>query len=193
MKRHRDGELDLFYFNQMPDRCKELFFWYLGESALGRTNNDAGGFYLMSSFYIPDECNSPIEKLFYFAYSIVDFEHEGGNDPSFYLVPQNEIHANGKTYYADFLFDTTNMLEDGNISEYPLKLVIECDGHEFHEKTKEQVKRGNERDYNLKVAGYDILHFSGSEIYNKPIQCASRVYEYIKSKTGKWKHSDMGD
>lgn len=193
MKKRRKGELDLLHFNQMPDRCKELFFWYLEESTLGHTKNDACGFYMMTNFYIPDECKSPIEQLFYYAYSIVDFENEGGDCHSLYILPQEEIHANGKTYYADFVFDSDYLKDDGDIPENPLKLVIECDGHEFHERTKEQVKRGNERDYNLKSVGYDILHFSGSQIHNEPITCAKKVYEYIKNKTGEWKHIDLGE
>ena len=193
MKKRRNGELDLLHFNQMPDRCKELFFWYLEESILGNTKNDACNFFMITNFYVPDECKSPIEQLFYYAYSILDFENEGDIVPSLFLMPQEEIHANGKTYYADFVFDSDYLKEDGNIPENALKLVIECDGHEFHEKTKEQVKRGNERDYNLKIAGYDILHFSGSQIYNEPMTCAKKVYEYIKNKTGEWKHIDLGE
>lgn len=193
MRKRRDGEIDLLHFNQMPDRCKELFFWYLEESTLGHTQNDACGFFMITNFYIPEECKSPIEQLFYYAYSIVDFDNEGNDYPSFFLMPQEEIQTQGGRYYADFVFDSNYLKEDGNVPEHPLKLVIECDGHEFHEKTKEQVRRGNERDYNLKVAGYDILHFSGSQIHNEPIECAKKVYEYIKSKTGKWKQIDLGE
>ena len=61
----------------------------------------------------------------------------------------------------------------------PIKLIVECDGHEFHEKTKDQVEKRNKRDYNLKMQGFDILHFSGSEIYKDPVGCARKCIDYI--------------
>ncbi|WAH35013.1 endonuclease domain-containing protein [Alicyclobacillus dauci] len=54
-----------------------------------------------------------------------------------------------------------------------LKIVIECDGHEFHEKTKKQVERDKRRDRYLTKAGYKVLRYSGSELYSNP----SRVME----------------
>ena len=45
-------------------------------------------------------------------------------------------------------------------------VAIECDGHNFHEKTKEQAKHDKERDRYLTKKGYKILRFTGSEIYN---------------------------
>ena len=62
------------------------------------------------------------------------------------------------------------------------RLVIECDGHEFHKLTKEQVKHDNERDFNLKDCGYDVIHFSGSQIYENPWKCADEVCRYLTQK-----------
>lgn len=45
------------------------------------------------------------------------------------------------------------------------KYVIECDGHDFHEKTKEQAKKDKKRDRDLISLGYKVLRFTGSEIY----------------------------
>jgi very-short-patch-repair endonuclease len=70
-----------------------------------------------------------------------------------------------------------------------VQLIIECDGHEFHKATKEQIKHDNERDYDLKMAGYDVLHYSGSQIFNDPIKCANEIYDYITIKTGGWKET----
>lgn len=30
------------------------------------------------------------------------------------------------------------------------------------------------------MAGYDVIHFSGSEIYNYPEECVEKVFEYLK-------------
>lgn len=54
-------------------------------------------------------------------------------------------------------------------------IVVECDGHDFHEKTKEQAARDKERDRFLQSEGYRVLHFTGSEIWADPMDCAHEV------------------
>ena len=100
------------------------------------------------------------------------------------LYPQEKININGKTYFADFLIDPmrTGWVTYENNDIY--RLVIECDGHDFHEKTKAQVEKRNQRDMDLKSAGYDVLHFSGSQIYKDPDKCAEDVFEYVIQKVG---------
>lgn len=55
------------------------------------------------------------------------------------------------------------------------KLVVECDGHEFHEKTPEQAKKDKSRDRDLLTCGYPVMRFTGSEIYLHPLKCAEQV------------------
>jgi very-short-patch-repair endonuclease len=59
--------------------------------------------------------------------------------------------------------------------------LIECDGYEFHQKTKEQVAKDNERMRDLQLAGYIIIRFSGSEIYHKAPRCACEIANIIKA------------
>lgn len=54
-------------------------------------------------------------------------------------------------------------------------LVVECDGHEFHEKTKTQAARDKARDRDLVAAGYQVMRFTGSEIWRDPFRCADAV------------------
>jgi very-short-patch-repair endonuclease len=42
------------------------------------------------------------------------------------------------------------------------RLVVECDGHDFHEKTKQQVTKDNRRERELQIAGWHVFRFSGS-------------------------------
>lgn len=55
------------------------------------------------------------------------------------------------------------------------KLVVECDGHEFHEKTSEQAKKDKSRDRDVLSRGYPVMRFTGSEIYRAPLKCAEQV------------------
>ncbi|MHA6684475.1 endonuclease domain-containing protein [Mesorhizobium sp. A556] len=99
--------------------------------------------------------------------------------PSFYetlahpyttlIIPQFKV----KEYRLDFaLF---------NRAEPSVKIAIECDGHNFHERTKEQAQRDKSRDRALQTAGYKVLRFTGSEIYRKPMDCAHEVRDAVFS------------
>lgn len=51
-------------------------------------------------------------------------------------------------------------------------IVVECDGHDFHERTKEQAEHDRKRDRRLTELGYTVLRFTGREIWRDPIACA---------------------
>lgn len=73
-------------------------------------------------------------------------------------------------YRVDFL-----LIVSKNNNEYK-KFVIELDGHDFHEKTKEQAKKDKEKDRFLISEGYTVVRFTGSEIYNN---CIEKVNEFL--------------
>ncbi|WP_431858685.1 endonuclease domain-containing protein [Azospirillum sp.] len=58
-------------------------------------------------------------------------------------------------------------------------VVVECDGHDFHEKTKEQAKRDKRRDRDLQKQGYSVLRFTGSEIFIDPEGCVREIFEHL--------------
>jgi very-short-patch-repair endonuclease len=60
------------------------------------------------------------------------------------------------------------------------KCIVECDGHDFHERTKEQAARDRMKDRQLQRLGYRVLRFTGSEIYQDATGCALEVVEHIK-------------
>lgn len=59
--------------------------------------------------------------------------------------------------------------------------VVECDGHDFHERTKEQAQRDRKRDRTLQAAGYRVFRFTGSEIYRDPIAPAREILAWVDS------------
>lgn len=165
------------HFMSLPERAQELFF-YIMENSEYCKENPYTPFGIIG--FDCDGCESPIEKIFYIAFKYVVFF----SDYSFiYLLPQEEIRVGKKKYRVDFLFSSEEMESPNYKTNKNYNLVIECDGHDFHEKTKEQVAKGNDRDYDLKSVGYDVIHFSGSQIYNDPIGCAEKTFEYIKINT----------
>lgn len=60
-----------------------------------------------------------------------------------------------------------------------IRLVIECDGHDWHDRTKAQVARDKSRDRAATVRGWRALRFSGSEIFVSPSQCAFEALDEI--------------
>lgn len=61
------------------------------------------------------------------------------------------------------------------------KLIVECDGHAYHERTKEQAARDRRRDRVAQHQGLPVFRFTGSEIWNDPIGCADEVLAYMES------------
>lgn len=163
---------DLKAFLELPKELQEVIWLDLIKENV--SYKDLTNFF----FYSLKECESPIEKIFF--YYALRYSLNKYSDYNIYFCSQTEIEANGNDYRVDFYLQCENWDKDkhlpGNLGG---DVIIECDGHDFHEKTKEQVIRGNKRDYDLKMEGYEIIHFSGSEIYNEPKECAMKAIDYL--------------
>lgn len=143
---------------------------------------------------------SPLEATFSWAISDVLEEFGGGqamwNDPltigeveidhgygngnlmaSFHLYVWNQVKV-GK-YTADFLI----AYRPGRYREIRY-LVIECDGHDFHERTKQQAEHDRRRDREMLPAGIPVLRVTGSEVWRSPIRAAFDVLIAAKKVLG---------
>lgn len=138
----------------------------------GRVLQEAYFYLEIYNIYGTDLTESPIESLFYFTYSILY--------PEIPIAPQCEV-LDGK-YRADFVFDSIGFSEFYT-SEFECKLIIECDGYEFHS-SKEQITHDNERDIELMKDGWDVVHLTGTQIFKDPIKCAQDIAELIVKKLG---------
>jgi very-short-patch-repair endonuclease len=82
-------------------------------------------------------------------------------------------------YRLDFLAFVS--IKDGAFNEVARHyLAIECDGHEFHEKTKEQAARDKARDRFMTGLHIPVMHFTGSEIWREANDCVSEVLSYYE-------------
>lgn len=61
-------------------------------------------------------------------------------------------------------------------------VAVECDGHDFHERTKEQAARDRSRDRTFLLAGIPLLRFTGSEIWRDPYACARQISSLIEDR-----------
>lgn len=100
------------------------------------------------------------------------------NPPSSYLSPMPEVKLECQKqigqYRVDFFIQTKSY--EGK----DIRVVIEVDGHEFHEKTKEQAQRDKERDRFLVSSGCIVMRFTGSEVYKNAEGCAVEISNYIE-------------
>lgn len=81
-------------------------------------------------------------------------------------------------YRVDFLLGAKLVSSDELVL-----YAIECDGHEFHERTKEQAAHDRARDRALLAAGIKTIRFTGSEIWADPMKCADAVHDIIDKDT----------
>lgn len=90
------------------------------------------------------------------------------------LVPQYEWRG----YRIDFAL---------RLPEYRFKWVfIECDGHNFHERTKEQAANDRQKDRDIQASGFPILRFTGSEIHASPFDCANQFFDFLTQRVDDW-------
>ncbi|SRR6266545_6847126 len=138
----------------------------------------------------------PTETAMFFALLILATDHFGavsigaeapplgGAYDGFGIEPQKQIGE----YQVDFLltlrrigpdYDRPVPTRDGKqvvaTKEVTKRLVVECDGHQFHEKTKEQVRRDRQRDRTLQSLGLPVFRYPGSELYRDAFRCAAEA------------------
>jgi very-short-patch-repair endonuclease len=61
-------------------------------------------------------------------------------------------------------------------------IVVECDGHQFHERTAAQAERDRRRDRNLLERGVPTLRFTGREIARDASECADSIRGFVGQK-----------
>jgi len=111
---------------------------------------------------------TPIEHLFLIAiapYSI--------REPEGYFV---DCQVSVGKYRVDFVV-TFAYRKDAA----PVRVAVECDGHDFHEKTKEQAEHDKKRDRHLTSQGYAVMRFTGRELWRDPFACADEVVDYTQN------------
>jgi very-short-patch-repair endonuclease len=59
------------------------------------------------------------------------------------------------------------------------RVVVECDGHDYHEKTKEQARRDKRRDRYLTGEGWRVYRFTGSEIFQNADRCVAEIVSVL--------------
>lgn len=135
------------------------------------------------------EMQSPIEQLFWIAANVLcESElHRLNPDPlisrlddgSFDQVLQDGIYISSQhkvdQYRVDFLIEQVGI----GPKEHLGPVVVELDGHAFHDKDKRQRSYEKARDRHLVRRGYRVLHFTGSDVVADPFKVAYEALELV--------------
>lgn len=95
------------------------------------------------------------------------------------LYPQHPTILNGHNYRVDFLVEA-HSLNPCKGTKPLCSIVVELDGHDFHERTKEQATRDKRRDREFVQGGFTVLRFTGSEIYASPVAAVLDIQNTVR-------------
>ncbi|MFL9582392.1 endonuclease domain-containing protein [Stenotrophomonas sp. AB1(2024)] len=123
----------------------------------------------LSTRYAGEKSDSPIEALYTAAFDLVRDRLAVPRAPLVRMEQQAKLGP----YRADVLFTCASA--DGSAR----RLVVELDGHEFHERTKEQAAKDRSRDRWMLAQGVTVIRFTGSEVWNDPFSCADQTADQI--------------
>lgn len=149
-----------------------------------------------------DGCGSPIEHLFALALLAELVEEQGckfgadvftwsrdATDLSKYpqRVKRDFLHVRSAVFVlpqfqlpgarVDFLVFRYD--EEGDELVRSPFVIVECDGHEYHERTPDQAERDRSRDRAFQQAGFTVFRFTGRELWRDASACASQVMDFL--------------
>ncbi len=159
---------------------------------------------------IDETIKSPIELAFLSAFVIiasnngssVDLTFDGckflpfrfggqlGFLEKFNITLQKKIN----NYKVDFYIETERPADQFQIEYYfkkaetPYKpvqeavVIVECDGHDYHERNKKQASHDKKRDRVLQSLGYNVLRFTGSDLWDDVFRHAEEVHTFLNKK-----------
>lgn len=166
----RNDWKDEEYVNRLVDAHDQgaipLYHWLHGR---GIPSRKAGR---LAAGIVPwrlHNARSPIEELFYVAIC----------GPAFMLDVHVSHESIGfKPYLPDFALDraTPKPDEDGFDEEL---LIVELDGHQFHEKTPEQAEHDRKRDRWFAANGYRVIRFTGREVWRDVRSCVAEALAFF--------------
>jgi hypothetical protein len=145
-----------------------------------------------------DQCESPIESKLLFA--LLHYGVQRGVETHVYFHPQSAWCLIDDECKAEYFKITPQWPHENKRIDFHIEygswkgwengaalfettaLLIECDGHDFHERTKEQARKDRSRDRQLQFAGFDVFRFTGAEIHADAFGCAEEIADFLSQK-----------
>jgi very-short-patch-repair endonuclease len=122
-------------------------------------------------------CESPIERVF--AAAIVAMSDMRTTGEAIFMsgrprtgmptAPFDGLHIYPQVTLDGYRIDFLALYQSG---DEQIVTVIELDGHDFHERTKRQASHDKKRDRHFTKKGWQVLRYTGSDIWRSPSECA---------------------
>lgn len=125
---------------------------------------------------VEERSDSPIETMFASAFLLLtELSLIGRRDEAIPFVLGTEpkerfLSAVQQYQWKQYRIDFA-IFAEGQPSAF-----VECDGHDFHERTQEQAEHDRARDRAIQAAGILALRFTGREIWRDPFECAQSAF-----------------
>lgn len=138
--------------------------------------------------YLTGICESPIEIMLGASVLLADSRRRvHPNCPALQLARSDKIELYDVTWdrllVPQFKWDSYRI--DWLYRAPPISIFVECDGRDFHERTKYQAARDRQKDRRIQQAGYIVLRFTGSEIFKAPLDCAQQILDCAEEQMGR--------
>jgi hypothetical protein len=134
----------------------------------------------MQRRYSRTSLESPLEVIFAIMWNAMEMCGDIHSDSVSFTGQHEIVTSSGRRYRLDFLLHPGEPLHGrAKSAGVPIpRIGVELDGHDFHERTKEQVAYRNQRDRDLQADGWTVLHFSGSELNRDPWKCVNEAFSH---------------
>lgn len=159
--------------NEIETKFFDSFENYVFQNPVLDLINDDGRKYAMLKIkYNPFD--TKIGKTFFqncFSFDITVYDYDFDAKPIIETIcvsNDNSEEFGFEGYKPDFVI---------TCKQSPFNFVIEIDGHQWHEKTKEQAAYDRRKDRVYIKNGYTPIRFTGSEVYHNAILCIQETIE----------------
>jgi very-short-patch-repair endonuclease len=105
----------------------------------------------------------------------------GINDEDYWYIAgvsnRESVVVRGLKYELDITIKVLARMGPGFVDSMDIvKVDVEVDGHEWHERTKEQAARDRGRDRALALDGWIVVRFTGAEVHCNAAACAKEAF-----------------
>lgn len=144
--------------------------------------NATGDHFDINVSVLEELCKSPIELALGYAMAAADWAHwEDMPAPRF--VECDEEFSWDSITFSGWLtaavirpqMPVCNYRIDFAVALFGIRIAVECDGHDFHERTKQQAANDRLRDRVLQGEGWLVARFTGAEIYKDAADCVKQI------------------
>lgn len=180
----------------LPDNLQSSHYAHLAGLSLSVSKFMTEGCSLSTHF---KKCESPMEARFLAALISYEGDFLEINPERKFTELRTDVSGSAvwsqvqvKKYRLDFVVESRITVPDFSVTkkytngiEIPGSKVVrsivgvEIDGHEFHERTKQQVAKDKAKERACMIEGFQVLRFSGSEVYNEPLKVIEELNDAL--------------